>query len=309
MWLSVIFFILGLLLIIKGADWFTDASLSLAKKLNIPTIVIGATLVSVATTMPEFFTSLIATIRGHTQIAIGNVLGSCICNIGLILGLVWLCSTYVPNHDRTVQVKSFLLIGMTLSVWLLSFGFGYTTRWLSLLLLGFTILFLNYNRQLTVTHRRTTVPIAFPEFSLPRTLLFFFLGLAALLTGSDLLVRNGVTLAHTLGISELAIGISLVAIGTSLPELATAIASIIKHHPELSVGNLLGADVLNLGLIIGVCGLVSPLPLSYITRVLSLPLLLILTLIVFSPRGNIRLRGISLLCIYIAYLILHLWYG
>ena len=122
-----IFFILGLLLIIKGADWFTDASLSLAKKLNIPTIVIGATLVSVATTMPEFFTSLIATIRGHTQIAIGNVLGSCICNIGLILGLVWICSTYVPNHDRTVQVKSFLLIGMTLSVWILSFGFGYTT--------------------------------------------------------------------------------------------------------------------------------------------------------------------------------------
>jgi cation:H+ antiporter len=252
----IIFFILGLLAIIKGGDWFVDASIWIAKVTGIPSIIIGATIVSFATTLPELLVSTNATLKGVTDIAIGNAIGSTICNIGLIAGIIILLRPEAV-HRRMFSRKSYLMIGVTLVVAVFSLD-NVMTRWESIVLLMGVVLFFRVNiksykeipmkdKQLMSTSRKEVIGAVTK----------FILGSFLIILGSNLLVDNGIILARIFNIPEAVIGLTLIALGTSLPELVTGIMSIVKKDSAIGLGNIIGANILNIAMIIGTSGLIA----------------------------------------------------
>jgi len=315
-WANAAFFVAGCLLIIKCAEVFCDAAIRLAKATGIPRVVIGATVVSFATTAPEFCVSFIATILNRPQTAVGNVIGSCVANIGLILATVLVIRAVVVNR-RIVREQGLFMLAA--GVMMVVFGFdGTLERWTAIPILALMVGYLYYCYRAGARERveasgaspaaegEAVAPSASASMGVVREIKLVALGGLGVAGGSFLLVQNGAILARWFGVPELIVALTLVSVGTSLPEYVTAVVSTIKRAADLSVGNIIGADVLDIAWVIGSCVLVRPLSVEHQTRVLDLPFTLILmSLLVFFGGTRLRMerwQGGVLLGVYLAYL-------
>ena len=308
MTLDVILILVGLACIARGGDLFVDSSVHIGRAFHIPRFVIGGTLVSLATTTPELVVSATASTMGDSGIALGNAVGSCICNIGLIVGTVSLItSVSVDQRDFAsraswMSAAAFLVVGLSWDRTL--------TRPLGsvLLLLGAAYLFWDYLaiKRLRAERARQPQPDAeADDGSLTRSMLTFALGAGLIIVGSRFLVTSGQNVAAALGIPSAIIGFSVIAIGTSLPELVTGVAAARKGVPDLSLGNIVGANVLNLLLIVGLSGTIQPLTLDAFTQWYAFPWMGIffgLVIVLIRRNGVIQSRaGMALLALYILY--------
>ncbi len=266
---DVTLIIIGLLLVGKGGDLFVDASVYMGKLFRIPRFIIGGTLVSLATTTPELAVSAIASAAGDSGIALGNAVGSCVCNIGLIVGTVALLTRVeVERRDLLRRAAWMVSAGVLVVV----FTWDRTlSRPLAAVLLVLALAYLSWDYLGLRALRRdewTEVVAADPTAFLWQVGQFG-LGAILILLGSNLLVDSGSGLARTFGVPSVIVGLTVVAIGTSLPELVTGVAAARKGVPDLSLGNIIGANVLNLYLIVGLSGTIRPLTLDLFTQVYS----------------------------------------
>ncbi|KNF07914.1 K+-dependent Na+/Ca+ exchanger like-protein [Gottschalkia purinilytica] len=314
-------FFVGLVVIIKGGDMFVDASVWFAKKTGIPSIFIGATLVSLATTLPEFFVSNIAVIQGHAEVAIGNVIGSAICNIGLVLSITCIISP-IDIRRRFFSIKGFIMCFSIVVLYILSYN-NIIGKLEGIILVGILIIYIIIN----ILEFKTITEVSKEDNrikgTLPSSITKFIFGAILTIFGARLLVNSGVQIAYMLNIPEGIIGLTLIALGTSLPELVTCIVSVIKRQQDISVGNIIGANIINICMVLGSSSLVSESGLIFSlkdinllgikltdisqTLLLDIPVLLILStlVVIFGSlhRRINRKHGILLLAIYSFYMI------
>ncbi len=303
--LSAAFFTIGLYLTMRGGDGFVDAAAQLAEESGAPRFVVGATLMSVCTTLPELMVSVLATMRGASALAVGNAVGSATCNTGLILGMSALLAP-AAFRVREARSKGGLMIAAAILL-----GCFLEDRTMqpgeALGLLAVLFAFLAVNLQSAAGETAESVPV---QHGKGRAALWihFFLGGMAVVLGARLMVDHGVILARMLGIPESIIGLTLVALGTSLPELMTALAAIRRREGALSVGNIVGANVLDLALVLPACtaaggGVLSVAPEVFLR---DLPFTVVLMGIAMLPpmfSGRMRrVQGILLLGVYGWYL-------
>ncbi len=313
--ITIALFLLGLALIVKGGDWFVDAASWMAAASGIPQFIIGATIVSVATTLPEVIVSTMAAAEGSTEMAIGNAIGSVTANTGLIMALSVI---FLPAVIRRGQFapKGLLMLASCVVLWLLCLD-GQLSVLESVLVLVLFVLFIFENvrsaKLETASGGQKPVEIDKSKSAVVKNIVLFVLGAVCLVIGSDLLVDNGTKLAAMIGVSERVIAVTMVAIGTSLPELVTAITAIVKKQSSMSVGNILGANIIDITVILPLCAFISggalsitPSSLSQ-TIYLDMPICAIEAAIAVLPTLVLKkfhkLQGILMLCVYIAYVI------
>ena len=311
--ITIFLFIVGLILLIKGGDWFVDGSVVIAKRLRIPDILIGATIVSIGTTLPEVMVSATSAVSGHGEMAYGNALGSIICNAALIAAIT------VALRPSKIDANAFKLptiiffIAATVYT-LVAYLLGEFTRTIGLLLLAIFVIYIILSVRTALkspkTEKSASEHLNEEGTKLTKNILLLVLGAALIALGAKLLVDNGTILAEAIGVPEAVIAITFVAIGTSLPELVTAITSIVKGHGALSLGNVIGANILNLVLVSGVASTVSPFPVPNNTQIaginssllIDIPVMLFVMAFLTIPaliRGKLsRWQGIILLVIY-----------
>ena len=300
-------FLIGLLFICKGGDWFVDASTYIARAFGIPKYIIGATIVSFATTMPEMIVSVAAALKGSSVMAIGNAVGSVSANTGIILGISLICLPAAIRREEYLM-KNLLYLGCLVML-LISFQDNIFSPSDSILLILSGILFLSMNVKNAVKTRKEKEQKRIVKKELTKNLIYFVLGAAAIVAGSHLLIQSACEIAKQLHISEDIISVTILAMGTSLPEFVTTITAIIKKESALSVGNIVGANVIDTAFILPVCTLITGELLSVGTqmKLIDLPICLILSAIALLPmlfRQKIgRQDGIIVLLIYIAYFV------
>ena len=306
---ATILFMVGLILICIGGDRLVDAAVAIARKLGIPQIVVGATIVSLGTTLPEVLVSTTAAFDGSAAIAAGNAFGSIICNTALIAGL-----TQTIRPTKKVEVSSLLWrSGFFFAVLIAMNVYGYVTgaygrpMGIMLLLLFALYAYLNIRRSAS-EGEDSQEEEKDQEVSVPRQLLVLVICAGLLYLGANLLVDNGIYIANAIGVPERVIAVTFIALGTSLPELVTSIVSLIKGYGNVGLGNVIGANILNLLLVIGIPAAVAGIGLERSTVTVDMPLSLLVMAILLVPilvrKKASRVQGVSLLCIYVAYCIL-----
>lgn len=303
-------FAAGLLMIIRGTDWFVDSSVWIARVLDVPELIIGATLVSLCTTLPETTVSASSAIFGHAQMAIGNALGSIICNTSFILGLTLLFAQPPLTERKRLLKNGGFLIFLILLVFYMGVRFRMIGHVSGLVLLGLLLLYLGSNvrdaKRFADIH--PDEPVDKRRATVVRNTVLFIVGALFTVGGSSLLVQNGVKIAQMMGVPDIVIGVTMTALGTSLPELVTAITAIRKKVYNLSVGNIIGADILNIVLVTGTSAAILPIPMDRALLSFHLPAVLLvvslLLLFVLQRRQFRRWNGAVLLIIYAAYITL-----
>ena len=315
MLIPVLLFIVGLVLLIKGGDWFVDGATGLAHRFHIPEIIVGATVVSIGTTLPEVMVSATGALNGQGSMAYGNAIGSIICNASLIAAIT-LAFRPGPVDVKALKTPVIFFFVSAAVYCMAAYLMGEFTRPIGIVLLA---LFVYY---MLVTVRqgfKAPAPQAEEhqggeaESPLWKELLLLVVGAAVIAVGANLLVDNGTIIAKELGVPETVIALTFVALGTSLPELVTAITSLIKGHGSLSLGNVIGANIFNLVLVSGVSVTLAPfrVPVGNTIRginsslVLDIPLMvavmLLLTVPALTTKKLHRWQGITLLAIYAAF--------
>lgn len=254
--LDVVLLIVGFLCLIKGADWFVDGASKLAGRFGIPQLVIGLTIVAMGTSLPEAAVSIQAALKGTGAIAVGNVVGSNIFNVLVILGVSALFAV-LPLQRSTLLVEIPFMLAVTIA--LLAFGMSgmEVSRLEGALLWGMFLLYLFYLWRLT---KRSKESAEAPEdaWKVPRCLLYLAAGSALIVLGSNLAVDGACGLAAAAGISERVIGLTIVACGTSLPELVTSLVAAKKKHVDIAVGNIVGSNIFNILFVVGTAALITP---------------------------------------------------
>ena len=304
-------FTIGLIMIVKGGDWFVDSSIWIAERTGVSFGIIGATIVSLATTLPELFVSAIASHEGFTDMAIGNSLGSFICNIAIVIGI---CSLLNPMAIKDIffGIKGIMMLSY-LAIFYIFAADGLISHVEGKILISLIVPFILVN---VLEHKRSNgklmgknkKPIQKGEVSM--VMVKFIVGAILIVYGADLLVDQGVEIANLLRIPKGVVSLTLLALGTSLPELVTGISCIFKGKECISVGNILGANIFNLTLVMGISTLVSSdgLLVSKQTLFLDIPMafLVALTFIFSATFFNKigRFIGIILLGTYIGYLVI-----
>ena len=313
MLVPVLLFAVGLLCLIKGGDWFVDGATGLARRFHLPELLIGATVVSIGTTLPEVMVSTTSALTGHGEIAYGNAIGSVICNAALIAA-VTIAARPGPVDRAALRTPVLFFFAAAVLYALVAYTSGQFTRPVGLTLLA---MFAVYMAVTVLQMRRGAVPAAGEEEaaagSVGRDLGLLAVGAALIALGADLLVDNGTLIAQALGVPESVIALTFVALGTSLPELVTAITSLVKGHGALSLGNVIGANLFNLVLVSGVSVTLAPfsIPQAAViaghnaSLVLDLPVMLLVMLLLTVPalvRGKLsRVQGLALLAVYGAF--------
>lgn len=311
MFITIILFLIGFVLITKGADIFINCTVDIGKKTNISEIILGATIVSFATTLPELTVSLFASLDGHTTMSLGNAVGSIICNTGLVLGLVAFISPFRVEKNMFFSKSVLLLICVVL---LLLLGIDKKiTKIDSIPLLAMLAIYMYSNYRSSVgngsrSRGNNTLKVKgnndFREWA--KIILIFVLGLIMMVIGSRLLVDNGVIIAEWIGVPQGVISLTVIALGTSLPELVSSLTAIKKNHHAISVGNILGANVLNIVSVIGISSIPNDIPILSQNMNIDFPfmILLLLTLILPTIKNNklYRLQGLIMLIIYFIYI-------
>lgn len=315
MFISVLFFALGLVLLIKGGDWFVDGATGIARRFRLPDIIVGATVVSIGTTLPEVMVSTTGALLGQGAMAYGNAIGSIICNTALIAAISVTCNPG-PVNVKTMKMPVFFFFTSAAVYCLAAYALGTFPRWLGLVMLTIFVIYLIANVRQGLRYPEETAEeaeSAKAPRSLAMELVLLVIGAALIAYGANLLVEHGTIIAQKLGVPETVIALTFVALGTSLPELITTITSLKKGHASLGIGNVIGANVFNLVLVSGVAVTIAPfdVPVGKLllgqnaSLVLDIPLMLLVMLLLTVPaltkKRLSRWQGITLLCIYAAF--------
>ena len=312
MLIPVLLFIVGLLFLIKGGDWFVDGASSLARRFHLPELLIGATVVSIGTTLPEVMVSTMSALSGHGEIAYGNAIGSVICNAALIAAIT---IAVRPGRvdPKTLKTPVAFFFAAAAIYCIAAYVFGRFTRVMGIIMLAMFVAYMAVNVLQMKNTPAGEQEASEEEMPLAKTLILLVLGAVLIAVGADLLVDNGTLIAQALGVPESVIALTFVALGTSLPELVTAVTSLVKGHSDLSLGNIVGANVFNLVLVSGMSITLAPFTIPQSATlfginsslVLDLPVMLAVMLILTVPalvKGKLnRAQGILLLAIYAAF--------
>ena len=317
MLVSVLLFAVGLVLLIKGGDWFVDGATGIAKRFNLPDIVVGATVVSIGTTLPEVMVSTTGALQGSGAMAYGNAIGSIICNTALIAAISITCNPG-PVNVKSMKTPAIFFFMASAIYCVAAYGLGTFPRWLGFIMLAVFIVYM-----LLTVRNGLKNPDAVEEEEeeggkekkLWQELLLLVVGAAVIAVGADLLVDHGQVIALGLGVPETVVALLFVALGTSLPELVTTITSLKKGRASLGVGNVIGANVFNLVLVSGVAVSLAPFDVPCentlldtglnLSLVFDIPVMLgVMSLMIFPAllgKKLSRWQGILLLCIYAAF--------
>lgn len=306
---AILLFVAGLVLICLGGDRLVDAAVAIAKKLGIPQIVVGATIVSLGTTLPEILVSTTAAFDGSAAIAAGNAFGSIICNTALIAGLTQTIRPANKVETSALGWRSAFFFAVLIAMNIYGFLFGVYNRpsGIVLLLLFAVYAYLNIKRSASEGEDEKEAENT-DGISVPKQLLILVVCAALLYAGANLLVDNGIIIAESLGVPERVIAVTFIALGTSLPELVTSVVSLIKGYGNVGLGNIIGANLLNMLLVIGIPAAVAGIPLEKSTVAVDMPLALFVMAVLILPilvrKKSSRVQGIVLLGTYAAYCIL-----
>lgn len=254
---NVLFIISGLILLVAGGNWLLKSAVALSLKLNIPKIVIGMTVVSFATSAPELIVSVNSALEGYPDLALGNVVGSNIANLGLVLGIIILLGTIEVNKSFYKTDWPMMMLASVLFFAFIYFD-GELQQYEGIIMVVLLFLFLVYLLRFQKTAVVDELPEDDVELPLYKTVLFLGLGGAALWGGSELLINGAVGTAMNYGISERIIAVTVVSIGTSIPELAASIIAVIKKEKAISLGNLIGSNIFNLFAVLGITAIITP---------------------------------------------------
>ena len=302
---AVILFMVGLVLICLGGDRLVDAAVAIAKKLGIPQIVVGATIVSLGTTLPEILVSTTAAFDGSAAIAAGNAFGSIICNTALIAGLTQTIRPSKKIEAASIRWRSIFFFAVLIGMNIIGYLTGAFARPVGIILLLLFCLYAYLNIKRSGYEGVNSAEEKPENVSVPKQLLILVICAALLYVGANLLVDNGIFIAQTVGIPERVIAVTFIALGTSLPELVTSIVSLIKGFGNVGLGNVIGANILNMLLVIGIPAAVAGIPLETSTVTVDMPLALLVMAVLLVPilirKKSSRIQGIALLCIYVTY--------
>ncbi|MEG0944241.1 MAG: calcium/sodium antiporter [Angelakisella sp.] len=303
----ILLFVLGLALTVKGGDYFVDAASWMAEVSGIPKFIVGATIVSIATTMPEMIVSVMAALEGKVDMGIGNAVGSVIANTALIMGVAIVCLPFVINRKQYV-FKMYLLLAAAAVLPLLCRSGQLTLGGAAIMLLIF-IVFIVENVRAAKRQKSTEPRPAISRNMLTANIIKFVLGTVGIVLGARLMVDNGSNIARIIGVPESVIGLTIIAVGTSLPELVTMIVSVRKRQVSLSVGNIIGANIIDLASILPVCAFVSggALPVAASSILIDMPFCLLVIAIIMLPTiitGRFqRWQGFTTILLYFTYII------
>lgn len=303
---AVILFLVGLALICLGGDRLVDAAVAIARKLGIPQIVVGATIVSIGTTLPEVLVSTTAAFDGSAAIAAGNAFGSIICNTALIAGLTQTIRPSKKVEFASLGWRSIFFFAVLVTMDVIGFVTGAFGRPVGI---GLILLFVFYA---AISIKRASVEGGSEEaeeskdgISIPKELLKLVVCAVMLFFGARLLVNNGIIIAEAIGVPERVIAVTFIALGTSLPELMTSVMSLVKGYGNVGLGNVIGANLLNILLVIGIPSAIAGIPLERSTVTVDMPLAALVMLVLLVPilirKKSSRIQGIALLCIYAVY--------
>lgn len=299
--LQIVFLALGFFLLVKGADWFVHGASGLARKLGIPQLVIGLTIVAMGTSLPEAAVSISAALRGNAEITIGNIVGSNILNILIILGVTALIAT-LKVADSTVRYEiPFMIVVTFVLLWL-----GYTggqVTWLEGVILW--VLFLLYLRYLYMMAKKgKEEEREVEQLSTAKIIGLILAGVVMIVAGSNFAVEGASNLAKALGISQRFIGLTIVALGTSLPELVTSVSAARKHNADIAIGNIVGSNIFNILFIVGTTALITPVTFAsgFVVDTLIAAAVGILLFVCVARTKELRKKaGIVMLLAYILY--------
>jgi cation:H+ antiporter len=306
--MSYLFILVGFVILILGGNWLLKAAVSLSLRLKIPKIVIGMTVVSFATSMPELIVSLKAALDGHADIALGNVIGSNIANLGFVLAIVIMVSTIKVERSFYTTDWPVMMLASVMLYLFLAFD-GQIQRWEGLVLFLTLVIILIYLFKFQKVAVIDEMPEDDVEYPLGKSLLFLLLGGVGLWAGSELLIKGSVDLATDFGVSKRIIGITIISIGTSIPELAASLVAIMRKEKAISLGNLLGSNMFNILAVLGITSMITPITandqgLIDFDIVWMLVLSLSIFPLVFTP-GRMRLswgEGLILLGSYVVFI-------
>ena len=259
--MNFLFIVIGLNLLILGGNWLLKSAIALSLKLNISKVIIGMTVVSFATSAPELIVSINAALNGSSDLALGNVIGSNIANLGLVLGITLLLGTMKVSKSFYKLDWPVMMIASALLFLFLS-NDNIINQFEGILLFSFLIIFLIY----LLRSQKNEIPDELSENDTPlsasKTALFFILGGLGLWGGSELLIKGATSLAQDFGVTERVIGVTIVSIGTSIPELAASIIAVIKKEKAISLGNLIGSNIFNILAVLGITSIITPISLT-----------------------------------------------
>ena len=317
LWGSLLLFAVGVLLLIKGGDWFVDSAVGIAKRFKVPEIIIGATVVSIGTTLPEVMVSVTAAMNNNGAIAYGNAIGSIICNTSLIAALTIAIRPAPVNKKAVTTPVVFFFVSAAIYM-VAAYIFGRFDRWLGIVML---VVFAVYMAMTIAKGFKNPVQTEETEEeseggSLLKDLVVLVISAALIAVGADMLEGSSVSLATMAGIPTEVVGVTIVALCTSLPELVTAVTALLKGHGALSLGNIIGANIFNLVLVSGAAVTLSPFAvpegsklMGYNTsQLIEIPLMVAVMALMTLPavfKGKLRRwQGVTLLGIYVAFVVL-----
>ncbi len=301
--LQIVFLALGFFLLVKGADWFVDGASGLARKLGIPQLVIGLTIVAMGTSLPEAAVSISAALRGNAEITIGNIVGSNILNILIILGVTALVAT-LKVADSTIRYEIPFMIVITFVLLWLGYTGGQVTRLEGIIL---WVLFLMYLRYLYMMAKKgKEEEREADQLSTAKIIGLILAGVVMIVAGSNFAVEGASNIAKTLGISQRFIGLTIVAFGTSLPELVTSVSAARKGNADIAIGNIVGSNIFNILFIVGTTALITPVTFAsgfVVDTLIAAAVGILLFICVARTKGLRRKAGIVMLLGYVLYFI------
>jgi len=314
---AILIFCLGLLFLIKGGDWFVDGATGIARKFHVPELLIGATVVSIGTTLPEVMVSSQAALIGQGDVAYGNAIGSIICNTALISAITIAIKPSIVDKQTLRKPVIFFFISMAFYAGVAYF-YGQYTRTIGIILLAIFVVYMIVNIKDAFADKNKTLVNSDneeveEEIKTSKAILLLVVGAVLIAFGARFLVDNGIIIAKAVGVPSSVIALTFVALGTSLPELVTAITALVKGHSALSLGNIIGANIFNLVLVSGLSITLSPFNLPVektiagmnASLVVDIPVAIIVMILLTIPaliKGKLsRGVGIILLCIYTAF--------
>lgn len=302
---QVLLLVVGFVLLVKGADWFVEGAASIADKFGIPQIVIGLTIVAMGTSAPEAAVSISAALKGSAEITIGNVLGSNIMNILIILGLTSVIRTIFVQRT-TIHYEIPMVIGITVLLAVMGLQNHVVSRLEGVILVGCMVIYMMYLLRLAKRGSIDNEELdKFAEKSSMAKLIFLvIIGVAAIVWGSDIAVNAATAIARIFGMSERFIGLTIVALGTSLPELVTSVTAALKGNCDIAVGNIVGSNLFNIMFVVGITAIITPVvyaPAFKIDSAVAVGAVVLLWLCVLRKQTLNRLHGIIMLLCYGGY--------
>ncbi|GGD14448.1 calcium/sodium antiporter [Pontibacillus salipaludis] len=311
--MAYVLLLVGFGLLIKGADLFVDGSSNIARLLRVPPILIGLTIVAFGTSSPEATVSIIAALHGNAEVSLGNVVGSNIFNVTLVVGIAAFLYPLMVESETTKKEIPFILLASGALLVLVSdtrlqgFSDNFLTRGDGIIFLLFLSIFMYYVIEVGMKSRNTSAQEPIPtDIKWGKNILLTLLGLGAIIFGGDLVVDNGTEIAYTLGMSDTLVGLTIIAIGTSLPELVTSISAALKKESGIALGNVVGSNIFNILFVLGSSAVITPLPVNgkiFVDVMIMIALSLLLFLFSRTNYKIGKIEGFILLTMYIIYLV------